>query len=131
MNDLHMVHMHLQGSTALVTGGGRGIGRAVALRLAEEGARVIVTGRTRHDLDEVASLCSGEALVWDLSTRASLEAGLVELGARAPVVHVLVNNAGVADSAPIERTTDEMWDRAFALNATAPFALCRALIPAM
>jgi NAD(P)-dependent dehydrogenase (short-subunit alcohol dehydrogenase family) len=123
--------MALEGFTALVTGGGRGIGRAVALRLAREGARVVVSGRTAAEIDEVASLTAGASIVWDLSNRDALERGLAALRARFPVIHVLVNNAGVAESAPFDRTSDELWDRALALNVTAPFALCRALIPAM
>ncbi|MFO0555355.1 MAG: SDR family NAD(P)-dependent oxidoreductase [Polyangiaceae bacterium] len=120
----------LEGKTALVTGGGRGIGRAIAERLARDGARVLVTGRSAGDVAEVARATSGVALVADLADRASL-AGLLEKVAEHGPVHVLVNNAGVAASAPIDKTTDEIWDRTMELNARAPFALARALIPEM
>ncbi|MBI5515438.1 MAG: SDR family oxidoreductase [Deltaproteobacteria bacterium] len=117
----------LEGQSALVTGGGRGIGEAIARRLAREGARVTVTGRTREELDAVASAVGGHCLVADLADRDSVLALARDLGA----VDVLVNNAGVAESAPLADTTDALWDRALAVNVTACFVLCRALVPGM
>lgn len=119
--------MSLTGKRALVTGGGRGIGRAIALRLAEEGAHVVVVGRTAAEVDEVAELTRGTSLVLDVADRSAIERARPQMGG----VDVLVNNAGMAESAPLERTTDEMWDRAFAVNVTSAFALCRALLPPM
>jgi len=113
--------------TALITGGGRGIGRAIAERLAHDGFRIVVTGRTESELAEVAGASRGQAIVADLLDRASVE----EICRRAGDVDVLVNNAGIADSASLEKTPDELWDRTMELNATAPFRLCRALVPAM
>jgi NAD(P)-dependent dehydrogenase (short-subunit alcohol dehydrogenase family) len=120
----------LTGKTALVTGGGRGIGRAIAEGLSAAGARVIVTGRRQAELDEVARKLGGIALVADLSSRAGV-AALVTALEQHPRVDVLVNNAGIAESAPFDRTTDESWDRQMELNVTVPFLLCRALVPAM
>src|SRR5262245_20059602 len=111
--------MTLQGKRALVTGGGRGIGRAIAERLAAEGARVVVTGRTRAEIEEVATRLGGEAVEVDLLDRAAL-ARAVEAISGGGRVDILVNNAGLAESAPVVRTTDEMFDRAMALNAAAP-----------
>lgn len=123
--------MFLTGRTALVTGGGRGIGRAIAERLSREGARVVVAGRTHPEVDRAAAELGGVGIVMDVADRASLAAGLAALGEKVGHVEILVNNAGAAESAPLERTTDELWDRMMAVNATATFALCRALIPAM
>jgi NAD(P)-dependent dehydrogenase (short-subunit alcohol dehydrogenase family) len=123
--------MSLTGRTALITGGGRGIGRAVALRLAREGARVVVCGRTRTEIDAVATETGGTALPVDVTDRASISAAVGILRESGVHVDVLVNNAGGAESAPLERTTDELWDHLMALNAGGAFSLCRSLIPPM
>lgn len=123
--------MSLEGRTALVTGGGRGIGRAVAERLAREGARVAVAGRTAAELDEVAAAVGGVALRLDVADRAAIAAALPEIRDRVGHVDILVNNAGIAESAPFEATADEVWDRMLAVNVTAAFSLCRALVPPM
>jgi 3-hydroxybutyrate dehydrogenase len=122
--------MDLTGKRALVTGGGRGIGAAVARSLAGHGADVIVTGRSRPHLDEIADEIGGMALVCDLADRAATDALVAELAAIGRV-DVLVNNAGVAESASLADTSDAMWDRIMELDATAPFRLTRALAPAM
>src|SRR6185503_16638512 len=99
----------LEGKLALVTGGGRGIGAAVARALAGAGARVVVCGRKRADLDALAGEISGEAIACDLADRAATDAMLERLGCG--VIDILVNNAGAAESAPLEATTDPLWDR--------------------
>jgi NAD(P)-dependent dehydrogenase (short-subunit alcohol dehydrogenase family) len=111
--------MGLTGKVALVTGGARGIGAAVAARLEKEGARVVT-------LDKVGPATAS----CDLTNAAAVEGLLDETGWRGAVA-ILVQCAGVAESAPLGKTTDEMWDRAMALNATAPFRLSRALAPGM
>lgn len=123
--------MTLQSRTALVTGGGRGIGRAIAHRLAADGARVIVTGRTTSELEAVASEIGGLAFRMDLSDRADTDAALARIAEVAPSIDVLVCNAGVADSAPLARTTDAQWDRLLEVNVTSAFRVCRAIVPAM
>lgn len=118
---------NLTGKRALVTGGGRGIGAACARALADAGAHVIVCGRTAAEVGKVADEIEGEALVADLTDRAATD----RMALRAGKIDVLVNNAGAALSAPLERTTDEMWDRILELDATSPFRVTRALVPQM
>jgi NAD(P)-dependent dehydrogenase (short-subunit alcohol dehydrogenase family) len=116
----------LNGKRALVTGGGRGIGAAVARELAAAGAYVVVCGRKLADLEAVAKDV-GEAITCDLLDRASTDAMLGRVGA----IDILVNNAGVAESAPLAETTDALFDRIVELDATSPFRVTRALVPAM
>jgi NAD(P)-dependent dehydrogenase (short-subunit alcohol dehydrogenase family) len=118
----------LAGKLALVTGGGRGIGAACARSLAAAGAKVIVCGRSQPDLERVAKEIGGSAIVCDIADRAATERMVRELPGR---IDVLVNNAGIAESASLERTSDELWDRIVELDATAPFRLIRALVPPM
>jgi NAD(P)-dependent dehydrogenase (short-subunit alcohol dehydrogenase family) len=118
----------LAGKLALVTGGGRGIGAACARALAAAGAKVVVCGRTQPSLDDVAKQIDGIAITCDLASRADTERMLGALPGR---VDVLVNNAGIAESASLERTTDELWDRILEIDATAPFRIVRALVPGM
>jgi len=117
----------LAGKVALVTGGGRGIGAAISRALARIGARVIVCGRRKSDLDAIAREIGGTAIECDVADRAATDR---MLGAVGPVA-VLVNNAGIAESASLDRTTDEIWDRIIEVDVTAPFRLTRALVPGM
>ncbi|MBK8258337.1 MAG: SDR family oxidoreductase [Polyangiaceae bacterium] len=119
--------MSLAGRKALVTGGGRGIGRAISQSLAEAGAHVIVAGRTAKELEETAALVGGTPLVLDVKDRTALAAVRERTGS----VHILVNNAGIAESAPFDRTSDALWDDMMAVNVSSAFFLCRALVPDM
>src|SRR5215470_10793919 len=112
----------LAGRLALVTGGGRGIGAAISRALAREGARVVVCGRNKTELDTVAREIGGVAMRLDLTDRRETDEVIASVGH----VDVLVNNAGVAESAPLERTSDEIWDRILELNVTAAFRVTRA-----
>jgi 3-hydroxybutyrate dehydrogenase len=118
----------LAGKRALVTGGGRGIGAACARALAATNVHVTVCGRTQSDLEAVAKEIGGRAIVCDVSDRAAMDRMVAELPGR---IDILVNNAGIAESAPIEKTNDELWDRILEIDATAPFRLIRALVPKM
>ncbi len=130
MEPIETASERLTGKLALITGGGRGIGLAIALRLARDGARVIVSGRTRADVESTAAAVGGHALICDLTDRAATDA-MIESARAIGRVDILVNNAGIAESAPLAETGDAMWDRIMELNATAPFRLTRALVPAM
>ena len=126
----------LTGRVALVTGAGRGIGRAVALAFAAEGAAVALAARSRADLAEVAGEIraqNGRALAvptdvtQDGAVEALVEQTLVELGR----LDVLVTSAGTAAFAPVADSKPGDWDAMLALNLRAVMVCCRAVLPAM
>jgi NAD(P)-dependent dehydrogenase (short-subunit alcohol dehydrogenase family) len=118
---------------ALVTGAGRGIGRATAQRLAAAGHRVALTARSADELAETAAGCAGEPLVVpaDLTADGAVDALFDEVEERLGPVGILVANAGAAVSAPLARTSDADWQRMLDLNLTAPFRCLRRAAPAM
>jgi len=118
---------------ALVTGAGRGIGRAVAQRLSAEGLRVALTARGREQLQETAAGCAGPTLVRpaDITDPAALEDVFTAVESEWGPVGVLVANAGAGHSARLERTSDADWQRMLELNLTAPFRCLRRAVPAM
>ena len=121
----------LDDRVALVTGGGKGIGAAIALRLATDGARVAVLGRDRASLENIARDIDGMVLVADVADPVAVDRELLRMREAMGDVSILVCNAGVADSAPLMGTTDEMWERAMAVNATSAFRLARTIVPGM
>ena len=121
---------------ALVTGGGRGIGRAIVLRLAKDGLRVAIGGRTEAPLRETeaaARACGAGALATalDVADPASIAVALARITDALGPVDVLVNNAGIAESAPLARTNPELWERHLRVNVTGPYLLTRAVLPGM
>ncbi|HTI55912.1 MAG TPA: SDR family NAD(P)-dependent oxidoreductase [Verrucomicrobiae bacterium] len=127
----------LEGRTALVTGAGRGIGRAVALALASAGARLLLAGRTVEPLREVARevVAAGglepSGRVLDVADLEATVAALDRLHAEGVTVDVLVNNAGFATAEPLARTDLALWQRHLTVNATAAFLFTRAFVPGM
>ena len=129
----------VEGQIAFVTGAGSGIGRAVAIRLAQEGATVIVTSRTPSHVAETAALIEAAtaqapgAFVLDQNDRASVERALEEATGRFGPLDIVSNNAGVDDPAetPVSETPDEIWSETFSVNVDGVFRICRAAIPLM
>lgn len=119
--------------TCLVTGAGRGIGRAVAHRLAAEGDRVALTARSADQLREVAAALPGPSLVLpaDITVASAVEETFAAVEARWGGVDVLVANAGAGASAKLADTTDEMWQAQLDLLLTAPFRCVRRAVPGM
>jgi 3-hydroxybutyrate dehydrogenase len=120
---------------ALITGGGRGLGRAIAKALAGEGLLVVVGARTKEQVEAVAvevRAAGGEAVAveLDVTEPASVEAAVASAGVLGSV-DVLVNNAGIAESAAFARTTLEMWERHLRVNVTGPYLMTRAVLPGM
>ena len=124
------------GKAAIVTGAGTGIGRAIALALAREGAKVAVAGRRREKLGEVAQAirqAGGEALVTvcDVSSEADSYRAVKDAEEAFRHVNVLVNNAGALSVSTVESISVEEWDRLMATNLKGPFLMSRAVLPAM
>ncbi len=128
--------MILKDQTAIVTGGGQGIGRAICGIFAEEGASVVVVDIDEAGAGETARLLNREgraakAVRTDVSSGAEIEAlvdGVLEDSGR---VDILVNNAGLAVFRSVEECTEEEWDRVMAVNLKGPFLLAKALLPTM
>ena len=125
----------LEGKSVLVTGGGSGIGRAMCLAFAAEGAKVVVSDISEAGATETAKLVAeagGTALVVtaDVSDEASVEALVAATVEAHGGIDVLCNNAGVLDSmSPIEDVSTAEWQRTIAINLTGPFLVTRAAIP--
>jgi NAD(P)-dependent dehydrogenase (short-subunit alcohol dehydrogenase family) len=121
---------------AIVTGGGRGIGRAVALALGGAGLAVAVAARTREQVEATAAdvrARDGEAMavVLDVTDPASVEAAVTRAAAELGPIDVLVNNAGIAESAPFATTGLDTWERHLRVNVTGPYLMTRAVLPGM
>jgi len=121
---------------ALVTGGGRGIGREIALALAREGCHVAVAARSSDQVKAAAVAVTGLGvralpLVLDVTDEGEVGRAVAAIAADLGPVDVLVNNAGIAESAPIAKTDLSFWERHLRVNATGPYLLARAVLPAM
>jgi NAD(P)-dependent dehydrogenase (short-subunit alcohol dehydrogenase family) len=126
----------LAGRRALVTGGGRGIGRAVALELGRAGAAVAVASRTALERDavsaEVAALgVASVAVPCDVSRVEDVREMFRQARAALGGIDILVNGAGIAPSAPLVKTSDETWHAALATNLSGAFYGLREALPEM
>lgn len=129
--------MHLTGRTAIITGGGRGIGRAIARRFAAEGAAVLVAARTETQVQAVAAEITergGKAfhLAADVCSESDCSAIFAAAENRLGRVDILVNNAGdYGPVKPVEEILPEEWDRVIATHLRAAFLLTRLVLPGM
>jgi NAD(P)-dependent dehydrogenase (short-subunit alcohol dehydrogenase family) len=129
--------MLLKERVAIVTGGGRGIGRAIALKFAESGASVVVTARTESEIAAViaeikSSGGQAAAIQADVSREAECEKIARETRRIFGEVHILVNNAGILGPVqPVEKVEPREWDRVIAVNLRGPYLLSRLVLPEM
>jgi len=128
--------MGLKERRALVTGGGRGIGRAVALALAREGVSVAVAARTRAEVERVAEEVralgvQAFALTADVSRADEVRALFQDARKALGGVDILVNGAGIAPSAPLVKTSDETWLSVLGVNLSGVFYATREALPSM
>ncbi len=119
---------------AIVTGASRGIGRAISVALAKEGATVVLAARVIGKLQETAEQVTkaggkAEIVVTDLAEEESIKNLVKATDEKFGRLDILVNNAGITHSAKLQETKTEDWDRCFQINARAPFILCREALP--
>ena len=126
----------LTGAVAFITGGSRGIGRAIACRFADAHAKVIVAARSLEGAEAVADEIvktggAAAAAVCDVTASTSVHDAVTRGQQRFGPVDVLVNNAGMAESAPLVRLDEELWHRTLAVNLTGTYLCTRAVLPGM
>jgi 3-oxoacyl-[acyl-carrier protein] reductase len=127
-----MTDGELQGQVALITGGGRGIGRNIAVELAGAGVKVAVAARSTGEIEETAAEVDGLAIQCDVSDRDSVERIVAETEEKLGPLDLLVSNAGISleEGAAWELDPDEWW-RVFEVNVLGVYLCCRAVIPSM
>jgi 3-oxoacyl-[acyl-carrier protein] reductase len=127
------VHLDLSGKVVLITGAGRGIGKAIAERFLDESARVVGLDVDAGNLGWLGGLdpATARGLVCDVTDGAAVADVIEQVRRGFGRIDVLVNNAGVFVDGLVEEMTDEAWDRCFAVNVGGLFKMCRAVIPIM
>ncbi|MBS0446790.1 MAG: SDR family oxidoreductase [Proteobacteria bacterium] len=123
----------MRGRHALVTGAARGIGAAIARALAEEGATLTLLGRNREALQALATSLPGEhgVAVADVGDAGQVHSAFEQARRERGAISILVNNAGQAESAPILKTSVELWARMLAVNLTGTFLCSQVALPDM
>jgi NAD(P)-dependent dehydrogenase (short-subunit alcohol dehydrogenase family) len=125
--------MPLSGKHALVTGGNRGIGLAIAHALAQAGAAVTIVGRDRAKLVAALDELKGRAgfAIADVTMAADVEQAFSDAAKARGAIDILINNAGAAESAPFGKTTEALWDRMLAVNLTSTYLCSQRVLPGM
>lgn len=127
--------MKLIDKVAIITGAASGMGKAIAIRYAEEGAKVVLSDINKDGLDEVVNLIKsdgGEAIgvVSDVAKQEDIDKLVDTAIDNYKTVDILVNNAGIMDNfMPIGELTDELWDKVISINTTGPMRLIRRCLP--
>jgi NAD(P)-dependent dehydrogenase (short-subunit alcohol dehydrogenase family) len=127
--------MRLERKTALITGGGEGIGKATALLFCKEGAKVGITGRKKEKLVEVAKEAEGSgeivALPGDVSKEDDVKRTVEEFVKRFNKIDILFNNAGILEAGNVITTPVESWDKTIDINVKGMFLMCKYVVPHM
>jgi NAD(P)-dependent dehydrogenase (short-subunit alcohol dehydrogenase family) len=126
----------LEGKLAVITGGGRGIGRAIALALARAGASVALTGRNMRNLEETTEAIRAEsesaiAIACDVADKASVRSAFERIRSGLGAADILVNNAGITYSSKLHQTPEEVWEQIIQTNVNGTFYCCKAVLPDM
>lgn len=120
-----------EGKHAVITGGGSGIGMAVARVLVDKGAKATITGRNAERLEKAASELGASYQVADVTDRDAVRAAVAAAVEESGAVDILINNAGVAEAAPFARASDDHWDQTLAINLTGVYNCTKSVVEGM
>ena len=129
--------MGLSGKTAVITGSGRAIGAAIAIRMAQDGANVVLNSRSTPDeIDEIAKECRNYGIkvltvLADVSTKEGVDKLAQETYQQFPEVDILINNVGISPTCPFLEMTDEEWHKVMAVNIDSIYYCSKAFVPNM
>jgi NADP-dependent 3-hydroxy acid dehydrogenase YdfG len=134
--DAHASGGRLASQCAIITGAGRGIGKAIATALADEGAHVILVARTAQEIDQLAASlrargCASTAIVGDVSSPADMAAAAAFAQEKGGRIDILVNNAGIGVFKPVSELSVEEFDAMWNVNMRGVFLATKAVLPSM